>query len=91
MPLKCKICHQCHTSQTPCNLPDVKVGQVWKDNDRRGPDRYLRVMLLYDDGKVGCCPCNVKGNILTRRETKIAQRRFRPISTGYKLISEEIR
>ena len=71
--------------------PEVKVGQVWKDNDKRGPDRYLKVRFI-EDGKASCSECTQEGLVdYFSRSTKISLSRFRPTSNGYRLISEEIK
>ncbi len=39
--------------QTKTPPPAVKVGQVWKDNDKRMKDRFLRVEKVID-GRATC-------------------------------------
>lgn len=72
--------------------PEVKVGQVWKDNDKRGPDRYLKILQLIPGERVLVRECNKNGSMFIGvRHTEISIRRLRPTSTGYRLISEEIK
>ena len=67
-------------------LPDVRVGDVWADNDGRlgmhNHARWFRVVEI-DDGYAMCETIN---RATSRRRTQIALRRFRPNSTGYRLI-----
>jgi len=72
------------------SAPEVKVGQIWKDNDKRGPDRYL-IVCVVETEKAICLECTKNGNPVTKRKTRISLSRFRPTSTGYRLISEEIK
>ena len=70
----------------------VKVGQVWKDNDKRGPQRYIRVVSIEGD-KATCARVmfGTPGEFVdspVKVKTKIALRRFRPTSTGYVLVTE---
>ena len=58
---------------------EVKVGQIWKDNDRREKHRLVRVESI--DGRFAVCVCTT-GNQPNRRY-RIQLSRFRPISTGY--------
>jgi hypothetical protein len=61
----------------------VKVGQVWKDNDpRRNYRRDLKVLSIDGDRAVVQHPNGIG------RKTKIRLDRFRPTTTGYKLVSE---
>lgn len=72
---------------------EVKVGQVWRDWDIRRrsyhDNRYVIVDRIEGE-KAICFSCDVSGRILFRREYKILLRRFRPNSSGYKLISERV-
>jgi hypothetical protein len=72
-------------------LPDVRVGQVWKDNDKRMPERYLRVMRVEGGFSSWFAFCKRAGTpnfepIPEAREVRIAFERFRPTSTGYALV-----
>jgi hypothetical protein len=60
----------------------VKVGQVWADCDRRVKARHLLVLAIDLHGIVRCAV------IGTTRETSIMVHRFRPTSTGYRLVEE---
>ncbi len=64
---------------------EVQVGQVWADNDWRSSSReHLRVVAIEDTHAV------VERLNGTRR-TRIRLDRFKPTSTGYRLISEATR
>lgn len=82
------------TSKTP----KVKVGQVWADNDYRAKGRTLRIAALVDD-HVECIiltnPDYVQEDLdkgsswhtdRRGRLTTIKISRFRPTSTGYRLL-----
>lgn len=64
-------------------MTEVKVGQIWKDNDKRVGDRQIEVIAINDsEGKA------VVVNLVTKKATKVSLKRFRPISTGYTLIKD---
>lgn len=71
-------------------LPDVRPGQVWADNDPRSAGRTLRVIDVVSQ-RVICevvtnidnAPADKRGN-----RTRIALRRFVPTSTGYRLVQD---
>lgn len=66
--------------------PEVKVGQIWKDRDRRERDRFIRIAGIGQE-KALCERCDKNGNMIgNRRPTEILLRRFRPTSTGYDLV-----
>lgn len=82
-------------------LPDVRVGQIWQDNDPRQPvgrERRLRVVSVPSDhllrtaerpGDLGVGCQVVRGSGSARnRSTAIKLRRFRPTQTGYRLIAD---
>lgn len=73
-------------------VPDVRPGQVWADNDTRSRGRQIKVLAVVD-GKATCTvvqPPQTPGT--TRppqgRVTRISLRRFRPNSTGYRLVQD---
>ena len=67
---------------------EVKVGQVWADNDRRSAGRHLRVVAMEagDDGRAVVQPCTSQGALIADRQTRIRRDRFKPTSTGYRLV-----
>lgn len=82
--------------------PDVRVGQVWADNDARGyGGRKVRVVALevrdhwrrIVDGSdlppthARCVTLHMNGADKARH-TSIRLSRFRPTSTGYRLVSQ---
>jgi hypothetical protein len=70
-------------------LPDVRPQQVWADNDARSAGRTLRVDAI--DGQQAVCTVltTAAGAIGTPgRSVRIAVRRFRPTSTGYRLLTD---
>lgn len=85
-------------------MPEVRVGQVWADNDPRCAGRTLRVDTV-DDHKVLCTVLTnddhtqelvdnpskhpwMNRNDRRGRTTRISLARFKPTSTGYRLIEE---
>lgn len=82
-------------------LPDVRPGQVWADNDKRAEGRTLRVDRI--EGGKACCTILTDADYVQRereagrgawvvdrvgKSTKISLTRFRPTSTGYRLIKD---
>ena len=63
------------------DLPHVKVGQIWADNDSRGYSRQVKVVVLTDEYAF-------VEDVRTVRRTRIRLNRFRPTSTGYRLIQD---
>lgn len=64
--------------------PDVRVGDVWRDNDPRQQqaERELHVLELLPDG----ARCRVfKAGKDMNRVVNVALRRFKPTSSGYRL------
>lgn len=68
-------------------MTDVRVGDVWADNDYRCEGRTVMVVAI-TDGKAICSVAwpNLKHGRV-RHRTAIRLDRFRPNSTGYRLIS----
>lgn len=60
-------------------MTEVKVGQIWKDNDKRVGDRRIRIVNIEDDKAIVI-------NVETRKTSKITLKRFKPNSTGYTLL-----
>jgi hypothetical protein len=70
----------------------VKPGQIWQDNDKRMPERYLQVMRI--DGRFAFCrkvvpllngseyPWSAK----TERTSRLQITRLRPTAHGYRLV-----
>lgn len=82
------------------SLVNVEVGQVWKDNDRRNKDRWLVVKHIEFGIMSRTATCAVyyvteadRGQERPPtywkevRRVKIRLDRFRPTSTGYRLVS----
>lgn len=66
----------------------VRVGQVWQDWDSRWRKsfyhpRYIEIKSISGDGQYAICE-----NMNTLKETKIRADRFKPTSTGYKLVKQ---
>ena len=59
----------------------VKVGQVWADNDSRGFSRHIKVVAI-QDGKA------LVQSLGTNWMTRIRLDRFKPTSTGYRLVED---
>jgi len=64
-------------------LIKVRSGQLWQDNDVRFRDnpRIISIESISGDGKYATCR-----NVQTGKITRIAVDRFKPTSTGYKLV-----
>jgi hypothetical protein len=61
----------------------VRVGQIWQDNDPRFKVvRLLEVVRILGDK----AECNVTLDGKAGRPTKVQLSRFKPTSTGYKLL-----
>lgn len=67
-------------------MSEIRVGQVWHDNDKRMPNRLVRVRRI--EGEKAVCDVSYGGGIWTVGSTKIALRRFKPTAAGYRLKSE---
>lgn len=81
--------------------PDVRPGQIWADNDKRSAGRKVRVIAIedasgWDGGKRRpLVPARAvveqvvgRHNEGTGRRTRIRLDRFRPTSTGYRLVQD---
>jgi hypothetical protein len=80
--------------------PGVRVGQVWKDNDKRSGERLLKVYALdeqtvwtRDNRAVSVPIARCRRLVGPNREPvgrwlEIRVDRFRPTSTGYRLVEE---
>lgn len=69
-------------------LPDVRRGQVWEDNDPRSAGRQLLIELVMhrpDEEPYALCR---SPHSETSRRSRIKFRRFRPNSTGYRLVRD---
>lgn len=65
---------------------EVKVGQVWADNDKRSEGRHVRVIAIEKLHRQAVVrPCSPTGDFTGHRVTRIRLDRFRPTSTGYRL------
>jgi len=60
----------------------VRVGQVWADNDSRGFNRKIRVV------EIGETHAVVEACDYGKKRTRIRLDRFKPTSTGYRLVKE---
>lgn len=63
-------------------MDEIKVGQIWRDNDKRSRDRLLRVESVW--GGFAYCLVSRNGGAWIGK-TRIAVERMRPTSTGYVL------
>lgn len=68
-------------AKVPKPLPDVQVGDVWEDCDYRANGRRVTVEIVTDI-KVRCRK-SVGGTTMIKRD------RFKPTSTGYKLVERD--
>ena len=65
--------------------PEVKVGQVWQDNDSRHTSFIRLIEVKKIVGDVVECISRAEGK---ERNVKINIMRFKPTSTGYKLYKD---
>lgn len=86
------------------NLPDVRPDQVWADNDKRSAGRTVRVLAVTDKGGGPRAEVEILTNTddnqrlidvgsphvrdMRGKHAHIAVRRFRPNSTGYRLLQD---
>lgn len=70
-------------------MTDVKVGQVWADNDWRSQGRTVRIVAIGVQ-RATVEVLTVVGGAPARnpRQTRVRLARFKPTSTGYRLIEE---
>jgi hypothetical protein len=70
---------------------EVKVGQVWKDLDKRmlNGQRHVKVMRVHE-GKAVVQLCHESGGVYSVRETTISIRRMHKTSTGWALVREAV-
>lgn len=74
--------------------PDVKPGQLWYDNDPRAAGRVLRVDTIRESSRGAVADCTIVADPKDCARsrigctTTIAVRRFRPTSTGYRIVPE---
>lgn len=67
--------------------PTVRVHQVWADNDRRAAGRKVRVVEVDDThATVEQADSRAHDRGHPGRRTRIRLDRFRPTSTGYRLL-----
>lgn len=71
----------------PETTPTPAVGQIWQDNDPRGPRRRVRIVEIDATHAVVVVHAS-DGNAKPGRRTRIRLDRFRPISTGYRYVGE---
>lgn len=69
----------------------VRVGQVWQDWDSRRRNDPNPRLLRVDRTNARVTVCTIVGgpSNLINKTREIATRRFRPSTTGYKLVSED--
>jgi hypothetical protein len=68
----------------------VRPGQIWADNDKRSEGRHIRVLEV-DDTHATVVQVDIRGMVDSRtrqRQTRIRLDRFRPTSTGYRLVQD---
>lgn len=78
---------------TSADSSDVRVGQIWQDCDKRGYGRRLRIEAV-DATHADCREVTIapQGAVVLvsgpRVRTRIRLDRFRPTSTGYRLVQD---
>ena len=65
----------------------VKVGQVWKDLDKRMDGRHCKVIAVVD-GRAHMNRCAPNGRVSTDSVTKVAIARMHRGSTGWELVDD---
>ncbi len=74
--------------------PDVRPHQVWADNDPRAKGRTVEVLAVANGLALCKVITDVDPNLYqpkksrVGRTTRISVRRFRPNSTGYRLVQD---
>ena len=63
-------------------IPTVRPGQIWADNDKRSAGRQVAVLAI-DETHAVVRPAGGPG-----LQTRIRLDRFRPTSTGYRLVKD---
>ena len=71
-------------------MSDVKPGQIWRGMDKRMDSRYLLVerITVGSYPRAVCVRCDVRGDRIGVRVTKISPRRMNPGATGYELVRD---
>ncbi|MDD4865635.1 MAG: hypothetical protein PHQ28_00400 [Mycobacterium sp.] len=76
---------------TETTAPDgqrVALGQIWADNDWRSKGRTIRIVGICSNHVLVETVTGVGGKLAPKRQpTRILLNRLRPISTGYRLLS----
>ena len=71
-------------------MSEVKVGQVWKDMDKRMNNRRLTVIKV--DAEYAYLVPEFQARLGTwKRMSRVKLRRMKPTSTGYALVQESIK
>lgn len=66
----------------------IHLGQVWKDNDPRVPDRTMKVVGFETAAGVVRAVCTVLTGSTKGRTNRINIDRLHPTSTGYLLVAD---
>lgn len=83
------------------NTPNVRVGQVWADNDKRSAGRHVLIVAI-EDGQLAypfpdravVALCTPDGRVIfsgrngKETRTRIRLDRFRPTASGYRLVKD---
>jgi hypothetical protein len=71
-------------------MSDVKVGQLWEDNDKRRNGRLISVLSI-DNNKARCEVLKFTPGVhIKKKFVSIRLDRFKPTSNGYKLVGGTI-
>jgi desulfoferrodoxin (superoxide reductase-like protein) len=62
-------------------MNEVRVGQIWRDNDKRNYTRWVEVVSIEGEKATVI-------NLETRKQTRISLKRFKPNATGYVLVKD---
>ncbi|MCI4659661.1 hypothetical protein [Cryobacterium zhongshanensis] len=66
----------------------VKVGQIWADNDVRSKPRTIRVVEIIGEKALVEVVTPAAAAVNKGARTRVALKRFRPIATGYRLVTD---
>jgi hypothetical protein len=67
------------------NHNEVKVGQRWRDCDKRMGERYVHIVRI--EGNFAVC-ASIRKGIRSERYVKIRLNRFHPCASGYRLVTD---
>jgi hypothetical protein len=76
------------SAQPAAPTATVKVGQIWADNDPRSTPRTIKVIEIVDEKAVVEVVVPAASAVNAGARTRVALKRFRPTTTGYRLVED---